>query len=100
MRSLQCLCEMNVVAEFKKFDVHRVQRGLVTRECVEAVLASEGIVGTDLVFRVNQFMCHDQDCDGIVLFPMCVSVGHLQGTVRLDAAARAARMANLDTHEV
>lgn len=66
MRELHFSCELNVVAEFKKFDIHRIQRGLITRECVEAVYESEGLTGEKLETCVAEFLKHDSDHDGIV----------------------------------
>ena len=41
MRVLKKACELNVLAEFKKFDIHKLQRGIVNRECVKKVLKAE-----------------------------------------------------------
>ena len=34
MRVLKKACELNALAEFKKFDIHKLMRGKVTEECV------------------------------------------------------------------
>ena len=41
MRVLQKECELNVLAEFKKFDIHKLQRGVVTKDCVKRVFKAE-----------------------------------------------------------
>lgn len=41
MRVLNKACELNVIAEFKKFDINKLRRGVVTRECVTKVLKAE-----------------------------------------------------------
>ena len=41
MRVLQKPCELNVLAEFKKFAIHKVHRNAITRDCILKVLDSE-----------------------------------------------------------
>ncbi len=41
MRVLNKSCELNVLAEFKKFDISKLQRGLVTRDSVRKVFKAE-----------------------------------------------------------
>ena len=43
MRVLRKPCDLNVIAEFKKFDIHKLQRGLVTKDCVRKVFKAEGL---------------------------------------------------------
>ena len=42
MRVLKRACELNVIAEFKKFDLHKILKGTITEECVIKVLKAEG----------------------------------------------------------
>ena len=42
MRVLKKPCELNVIAEFKKFDIHKFMRGVITRDCVKKVFKAEG----------------------------------------------------------
>ena len=41
MRVLNKSCELNVLAEFKKFDISKLQRGLITRDSVRKVFKAE-----------------------------------------------------------
>ena len=41
MRVLNKPCELNVIAEFKKFDIHKLQRGVVTKDCIRKVVKAE-----------------------------------------------------------
>lgn len=41
MRVLKKPCDLNVLAEFKKFDIHKLQRGIVTKDCIRKVLKAE-----------------------------------------------------------
>ncbi len=79
MRVLNKACELNVIAEFKKFDIHKLQRGLITKECVRKVFRAEMIemkhplVGKEgfsqeLDKRVAVIMGFDSDKDGVVTF--------------------------------
>lgn len=35
--------DLNIIAEFMKFNTHRFKRGIVTSDCIESVLWSEGV---------------------------------------------------------
>ena len=48
MRVLNKLCDLNVLAEFKKFDIHKFHRGAITKECVQKVYEAEGFEGEHL----------------------------------------------------
>lgn len=41
MRVLKKACDLNVLAEFKKFDIHKIHRGIITKECIRKVLLAE-----------------------------------------------------------
>ena len=67
------------MAEFKKFDINKLQKGVVTRDCVRKVFKAEliemkhPIVGKDgftqeIDNRVNAVMEFDSDKDGQVTF--------------------------------
>ena len=68
-----------MIAEFKKFDIHKLQKGLVTKECVRKVfkaemietkhplVAKEGFT-EELDKRVNNIMVFDSDKDGLITF--------------------------------
>ncbi len=68
MRELLISCELNVIAEFKKFDIHRLHRGIISRDCVEAVYEIEGIKGEELKVMVTEFMKHDIDHNDMVKY--------------------------------
>ena len=38
---MQKACELNVLAEFKKFDIHKLQKGVITKDCVRKVFKAE-----------------------------------------------------------
>jgi hypothetical protein len=42
MRVLKKPCELNVIAEFKKFDIHKLMRGVISEDCLRRVLKVEG----------------------------------------------------------
>jgi len=67
MRELNYECDLNVLAEFKKYDVHKVHRGVITRDCVANALKSEDIEPKLIEEIANSFMKHDLDHDGRVL---------------------------------
>lgn len=48
MRVLKKPCELNVIAEFKKFDIHKLMRGVITKDCVKKVFKAEGFANADL----------------------------------------------------
>ena len=68
MRVVNKICDLNVLAEFKKFDVHRLHRGIITRDCLFKVFAAEGFENEELDLRVDEFMRHDLDRDGMITF--------------------------------
>ena len=68
MRVLRKPCELNVLAEFKKFDIHKLQRGIVNRECLRKVLRAELLSEEDLESRVTEIMIFDSDGDGLLTF--------------------------------
>ncbi len=41
MRVLKKPCDLNVLAEFKKFDIHKLHRGIITKDCIRKVLLAE-----------------------------------------------------------
>ena len=68
-----------MIAEFKKFDINKVQKGVVTKECVRKVFKAEMIeVKHPLVAkegftqeidkRVAMIMQFDSDQDGMLTF--------------------------------
>ena len=79
MRVLNKSCELNVLAEFKKFDISKLQRGLITRDSVRKVFKAELIevnhplvaqegFSEELDRRVSEIMRFDSDQDGVVTF--------------------------------
>ncbi len=52
MRVLRKACELNVLAEFKKFDIHKLMRGTISRECVVKVFKAESLKGDELENKV------------------------------------------------
>jgi Ca2+-binding EF-hand superfamily protein len=76
MRVLNKPCELNVLAEFKKYDIHKLQRGIVTKDCVRKVLRAELIelkydaatFNQELDRRMAHIMAYDSDGDGIITF--------------------------------
>eukprot|EP00161_Ancyromonas_sigmoides_P026524 TRINITY_DN923_c1_g1_i5.p1 TRINITY_DN923_c1_g1~~TRINITY_DN923_c1_g1_i5.p1 ORF type:complete len:161 (-),score=16.62 TRINITY_DN923_c1_g1_i5:543-1025(-) len=68
MRRSQQACELNVIAEFKKFDVDWLHRGFVTPAALERVLEDEGF-GDDAISKfVADFMSCDSNGDGMVSY--------------------------------
>ena len=45
MRVLKKDCDLNVIAEFKKFDTNKIMKGVINRECIRKVLKAEGLKG-------------------------------------------------------
>ena len=79
MRVLNKACELNVIAEFKKYDISKVQRGVITKDCVRKVFKAEMIemrhplvaqegFSEELDRRVAQIMKFDSDNDGMLTF--------------------------------
>ena len=68
MREMKVECELNVIAEFKKFDIHKVHRGILTKECIQNVLYAEGFRDLELINKTNHVLKHDLDRDGKVTF--------------------------------
>lgn len=65
-----------MLAEFKKFDIQKVQRGVVTKDCVRKVFRAELIeekhnpatFAGELEKRVAAVMAYDSDRDGVLTF--------------------------------
>jgi len=76
MRVLNKPCELNVLAEYKKFDIHKLQRGVVTRDCVRKVFRAElmemkhdpATFTAEVDRRTAAIMAYDSDGDGVVTF--------------------------------
>jgi len=68
MRRNEELCELNVLAQFKKFDVVKYQRGFIIPEGIEMVLKEEGVPDEAIQDYVNEFMTLDSNGDGKVSF--------------------------------
>eukprot|EP00741_Cyanophora_paradoxa_P005908 tig00000949_g5726.t1 len=68
MRKSRRHVDLNVVAEFKKFDVGFPNRGLVTEEDVRKVLEADEAKAEDIEDYVAWFMSADKDADGVVTF--------------------------------
>ena len=66
MRELNYECDLNVLAEFKKYDVHKLHRGVITKDCVINVLQSDQLDPTHIEYMAETFMKHDLDHDGKV----------------------------------
>lgn len=68
MRVLKKACELNVLAEFKKFDIHKMQRGIISKECIKKVLKAEHQNEEALEIKITEIMAYDSDGDGLITF--------------------------------
>ncbi|KAH7825315.1 putative Calmodulin [Monocercomonoides exilis] len=68
MRRNEEICELNVLAQFKKYDVIKYQRGFITAEGIETVLKDEGVPDDSIRDYVDEFMTLDSNGDGKVSF--------------------------------
>jgi Ca2+-binding EF-hand superfamily protein len=68
MRRMHPNTELNVLAQFKKFDVSKLFRGYITEESVRSVLTEEGYEGEELEKYGINMMATDTDGDGKVTY--------------------------------
>ena len=68
MRREEHVCELNALAQFKKFAVTRSHRGYITAEGIETVLRDEGIPDDVIKDYIKEFMTLDTNGDGKVSF--------------------------------
>ena len=68
MRRSEVNCELNVLAQFKKFDVVRLHRGYITAEGIEIVLKEEGLDDDIIRDYIKEFMTLDTNGDGKISF--------------------------------
>ena len=68
MRRTEMMCELNVLAQFKKFDVIRSHHGSITAEGIETVLKEEGLDEDTIRDYITEFMTLDTNGDGKVSF--------------------------------
>jgi hypothetical protein len=68
MRVLSIPCEINILAEYKKFDIHKLLRGTVTEDCLRKVLKADGLKGEELETKVRKYMNYDSNADGKLSF--------------------------------
>lgn len=68
MRRSKPNAELNVLAQFKKYDVSPLFRGFITEDSVRKVLSADGLSGASLEEFVADFMSSDTNGDGKVSF--------------------------------
>ncbi|KAA6402390.1 MAG: hypothetical protein EZS28_002091 [Streblomastix strix] len=68
MRRSEEVCELNVLAQFKKFDVSKLHRGVITRDGIYTVLKEEGVSDEAIKEYTDEFMALDSNGDGFVSF--------------------------------
>jgi Ca2+-binding EF-hand superfamily protein len=68
MRRNEVMCELNVLAQFKKYDVSRLHRGFITPDGIRDVLEDEGISDEAIDEYIQEFMALDTNGDGKVSF--------------------------------
>eukprot|EP00698_Gefionella_okellyi_P004023 TRINITY_DN13734_c0_g1_i1.p1 TRINITY_DN13734_c0_g1~~TRINITY_DN13734_c0_g1_i1.p1 ORF type:complete len:234 (+),score=29.65 TRINITY_DN13734_c0_g1_i1:51-704(+) len=60
--------DINVIAEFKRFDVDDIHRGFLTPDSIRRVLKAEGYAAEEAAAYVGRLMSADADNDGKVSF--------------------------------
>lgn len=68
MRLERRKCELNVLAEFKKFDIDHEKKGLLTKKSLRKVLTFEGFDGEEKECIVNDYMALDRNKDGYISY--------------------------------
>ncbi len=68
MRLMEAKCELNALAEFIKFDIHRIQREVITKGCQETVLKAEGLCQKTIDSRTQAF--EEQNPEGLTFRQM------------------------------
>ncbi|KAJ4462216.1 hypothetical protein PAPYR_1404 [Paratrimastix pyriformis] len=68
MRRKEEPCELNVLAQFKKFDVSDIYRGFITEESIRKVLEADRVEPIAIDDYVKEFMALDTNGDGKVSF--------------------------------
>ena len=68
MRRQETVCELNVLAQFKKYDVSRLHRGFITPDGIETVLKEEGVPAEAIQHYIEEFMSLDSNGDGKVSY--------------------------------
>ena len=62
------MCELNVLAQFKKYDVSKLHRGFITPDGIETVLREEGVPDDAIADYIDEFMSLDSNGDGKVSY--------------------------------
>jgi Ca2+-binding EF-hand superfamily protein len=68
MRLERRKCELNVLAEFKKFDIDNQKKGLLTKKSLRKVLTFEGFSQGEVEEIAQSYMCLDHNKDGYVTY--------------------------------
>ena len=68
MRRRETVCELNVLAQFKKYDVSKLHRGFITPDGIETVLREEGVPADAIQHYIDEFMSLDSNGDGKVSY--------------------------------
>lgn len=68
MRLERRKCELNVLAEFKKFDIDHEKKGLLTKKSLRKVLTFEGFDEDVKETIVNDYMALDRNKDGYISY--------------------------------
>lgn len=68
MRVQRRKCELNVLAEFKKFDIDSEKKGLLTKKSLRKVLTFEGFTPEEVEEIVQEYMLLDHNKDGYVTY--------------------------------
>ena len=74
MRREEIRCELNAIAQFKKFDIHRSQKGVITPANIRTVLREEGYTEEVIDDYVSEFMLLDANGDGKISITDAVAV--------------------------
>ncbi|KAK2945872.1 hypothetical protein BLNAU_19168 [Blattamonas nauphoetae] len=68
MRRNEDVCELNVLAQFKKFDASPPHHGFITRESISQVLKEDGVPEDAIQSYISEFMTLDTNGDDKVSF--------------------------------
>jgi len=68
MRLERRKCELNVLAEFKKFDIDNKKKGLLTKKSLRKVLTFEGFSPIEVEEIAQSYMFLDHNKDGYVTY--------------------------------
>jgi Ca2+-binding EF-hand superfamily protein len=67
LRASKKRCELNVIAEFKKFE-DKVHKGYITQRSIEDALFCEGIARAEIASIVATLMNIDKNRDGFITY--------------------------------